>query len=703
MILSIGMIVKNEEKYLRRCLEGLKPILDSIDSELIIADTGSTDNTVDIAKEFTNKVFHFEWCNDFAAARNSTYNKAKGEWFMFIDADEIINDASELIAFFKSGEYKRYDSATYIQRNYNSEFLGSYNDFNAPRMIKRTANGGFVGMIHEGLKGFGNNVKCLQTAAHHYGYMNIPELAIKKFERNKALLLNKLENGEEKANTCMQLAQTYLSVDKYADAEKYALMGIDFIDEKNIKETDEFILLSLYLQAAQIYKTMCRYDKVVEMVKKYLIKKKQRLSSDTDAYGFLTVGKLQLKKFDECVSAYNSYKAAYKAYNTGKTKTADVLFRVVYCAGKDYFCEISCCAAYAYAKLDDYVNAKKTLDSINYIEFTGKERKIDELMNNGLKVMSEISDYSIAADIINNGKERMPYVIKTVIMDNFFEYKGIAEALCGKIKDEKYALMLCIRDKDMRGEDVMADLEKLVDDFEYSDIYKNIFYYMLKYKISPDKLSKLHNIYSIAEYISAMTDNDKKNIEILEDYICAHSETESITAAALVFLLYTVLLKNAKNLDKENALKYYEEFAEFAGEYMSLVYNPQMLNDDCIAVYPNNVRFAYHSNIMFRLYNDGKISDAVKYLRLAIKADNSMDGVVSLMSERINRKVENEENRQNEFDEYAQKVKAAIMGLLNSGDAVNARKFLESYKKVNAADTDIVHLEKRLNILENNK
>ena len=52
MVLSIGMIVKNEEKYLDRCLSALKPILENVESELIIADTGSEDNTVEIAKKY---------------------------------------------------------------------------------------------------------------------------------------------------------------------------------------------------------------------------------------------------------------------------------------------------------------------------------------------------------------------------------------------------------------------------------------------------------------------------------------------------------------------------------------------------------------------------------------------------------------------------------------------------------------------------
>jgi glycosyltransferase involved in cell wall biosynthesis len=91
------MIVKNEEKYLRKCLEALSPILKLVNSELIIADTGSSDDTVKIAEEFTKNVYYFEWCNDFAAARNSVMKRAKGSWFMSIDADEILDEKNPFL------------------------------------------------------------------------------------------------------------------------------------------------------------------------------------------------------------------------------------------------------------------------------------------------------------------------------------------------------------------------------------------------------------------------------------------------------------------------------------------------------------------------------------------------------------------------------------------------------------------------------
>ena len=100
ILLSGGIITKNEEKNLPNCLEGLKPLLMAIPSELIIVDTGSTDQTKEIARKYTSKVYDFKWINDFSAARNETLKHASGEWYMYLDADEWIEDCRELIAFF---------------------------------------------------------------------------------------------------------------------------------------------------------------------------------------------------------------------------------------------------------------------------------------------------------------------------------------------------------------------------------------------------------------------------------------------------------------------------------------------------------------------------------------------------------------------------------------------------------------------------
>ena len=88
---SLCMIVKDEEEVLSRCLNSLCDIMD----EIIIVDTGSTDRTKEIAKKYTDKVFDYKWCNDFADARNFAASKAVGDYIYTADADEYLDNENK--------------------------------------------------------------------------------------------------------------------------------------------------------------------------------------------------------------------------------------------------------------------------------------------------------------------------------------------------------------------------------------------------------------------------------------------------------------------------------------------------------------------------------------------------------------------------------------------------------------------------------
>lgn len=91
MTISVCMIVKNEEKNLADCLDCLHKIAD----EIIIVDTGSTDGTKEIAAKYTDKVYDFEWINDFAAARNFAFSKATQDYIYSADADERLDEENQ--------------------------------------------------------------------------------------------------------------------------------------------------------------------------------------------------------------------------------------------------------------------------------------------------------------------------------------------------------------------------------------------------------------------------------------------------------------------------------------------------------------------------------------------------------------------------------------------------------------------------------
>jgi glycosyltransferase involved in cell wall biosynthesis len=95
MTVSLSIIVKNEENSLPHCLNSVKDLVD----EIVVLDTGSTDKTPEIAKEFGAQVYHFEWCNDFSAARNTALKYVTSDWILVLDADETLT--SEIIPHIK--------------------------------------------------------------------------------------------------------------------------------------------------------------------------------------------------------------------------------------------------------------------------------------------------------------------------------------------------------------------------------------------------------------------------------------------------------------------------------------------------------------------------------------------------------------------------------------------------------------------------
>lgn len=89
--LSVCIIAKNESEVIGRCLDCVKSFAD----EIVVVDTGSTDNTKEIASKFTDKVFDFKWINDFSAARNFSFSKATKDYVMWLDCDDIIDEANQ--------------------------------------------------------------------------------------------------------------------------------------------------------------------------------------------------------------------------------------------------------------------------------------------------------------------------------------------------------------------------------------------------------------------------------------------------------------------------------------------------------------------------------------------------------------------------------------------------------------------------------
>ncbi|GAB6152844.1 TPR domain-containing glycosyltransferase [Desulfosporosinus burensis] len=143
--ISLTMIVRNESAHLSECLESVKNEVD----EIVIVDTGSTDDTVSIAQRYTPNVYSFPWNNDFSAARNFAIEHASGDWILALDADEEIQFQGPKNLHALLDREKGKEAFLLPLLNPVSDSTGEYNTFYVLRLFRNNGSYQYVGKIHE--------------------------------------------------------------------------------------------------------------------------------------------------------------------------------------------------------------------------------------------------------------------------------------------------------------------------------------------------------------------------------------------------------------------------------------------------------------------------------------------------------------------------------------------------------------------------
>ncbi len=237
--ISLCMIVKNEESNLVNCLSKVGSLVD----EIIVADTGSTDRTKDIAKIFGAKVFDFKWNNNFSDARNFSLSKASGDWILILDADEVISpkDHDRITELIKKGGEKPAIAYSFITRNYKHNVSlewtandGQYLEEEAGtgwvpskkvRLFPNDSRIRFENPVHElveySLMRLGIKIEKCDIPVHHYGKL-FTEKQISKniayYEMGKTKLDNK---KEQDLSALFEIAVQTSELGKHEEALKY--------------------------------------------------------------------------------------------------------------------------------------------------------------------------------------------------------------------------------------------------------------------------------------------------------------------------------------------------------------------------------------------------------------------------------------------------------------------------------------------------
>ncbi|MGM7683390.1 tetratricopeptide repeat-containing glycosyltransferase family 2 protein [Cytobacillus sp. Hm23] len=218
MRISLTMIVKNEERYIERCIKSAIGLVD----EIVVVDTGSSDNTLEILTRFNNvALYHYDWCDDFSLARNFAIKKATGDYIFVLDADEYVvkGSRSELEFIMDNNLIGRIQIDSHFKKDNQLLHSKAYVSRFFPRDIR------FTGAVHEQLDSEKPRVK-LDLVVYHDGYFQT-----NKSHRNIPLLLKTLKKQPTETYYLFQLGKELRITKQFNEAFYFLKKSYELINK----------------------------------------------------------------------------------------------------------------------------------------------------------------------------------------------------------------------------------------------------------------------------------------------------------------------------------------------------------------------------------------------------------------------------------------------------------------------------------------
>lgn len=216
---ALSMIVKNESKYIRQCLESVKDIVD----EIVIVDTGSTDSTKEICKQYTDKIYDFKWNDNFSDARNFALSKVSKniDWILRLDGDEEFPQQCKMQLY---NTIQNNDADVYIFPITNILSLNPFKSVlsKTARLFRNVEGVKYEGIVHEeideSVKKLGLKIANFNGHLMHYGYLKNANTLEEKFKFYETLALREIEKDPKNFKPYYTLAAHYCYLKDYNKA-----------------------------------------------------------------------------------------------------------------------------------------------------------------------------------------------------------------------------------------------------------------------------------------------------------------------------------------------------------------------------------------------------------------------------------------------------------------------------------------------------
>lgn len=679
MLLSIVMMVKNEEKFLKKTLVSIAPLRESIDSELIILDTGSSDQTVEIAKEFTDNVYFATWNNNFADMRNISISYAKGEWILVLDADEVLKDYSKIVTFFTDRLYENYNSASISIRNKLSNIEEEDSLVSTLTLVRMFKNDdiSYKGKIHEQaeykMPRFDNI-----AVFDHFGYLyEDEEFKLNKLKRNSEILIEALKENPESPYDNFQMAKNLLVEGKNKEALEYMEKAYGLYRKLGIEPP------YLYSGLANLYILNGMYKKAENICNKYIKKD----INNIDIYYYL--GKVQrvLGKMKESIKSFERY--LYLVDNYEMSTQANNLCADGNCMS-DRDRVISTIISMNYM-FEEYSMVIDSYSYINSFKIKKASRRFVFLALEKINRSHEILDYY--EEIPDSDIEReyfycdLEMLIKSVKDDNKKELYKIFSKIDGNYGKLNFARL--------RNNISIEECRSILRE-EKNVIYSSLIELAIEEVSDIIRIVHDFDVIWITRYINYMIGCRKELGLELYKYLTNIPYTEDIEKIKLYKIFSQAVLENIiLDDDKYKNLFYLYVMCHY--KYMRYLYknfdDNFLLNNVC----NDTDRFIIEFKNLIKYKN----LNAIKYiqkLKVLIKEYPTYKKIIQI----VIKDIEEDLNESEEFKKLKAQLIDNIEGMLNNGNLKDARGILDEYSKYFKDDIRILNIKAILYMLEGN-
>ncbi|WP_334117423.1 glycosyltransferase [Ligilactobacillus sp.] len=696
-LVTISMLISNRIDTVEKCFESFRPLLEQIPSEFIAVDTvgdKDSDGSIDVARRYADKIVHFEWCDDFAAARNAGLREARGKWLIYLDDDEWFDDIGPLIDFFSKPElYNNYDRVTVLEQSYTTATQTECTSNRFARICRISPDSIFTGAVHEMLTGVTvrNEYDLKDTFIHHVGYVG--KLGVKKAERNRRIMDRELAENPGNLHTWLQqIGGCGDNKKKLLEVSERAVRTI-----RNLHLTDwtSFEWVEIFIYRMKAYARLRMWDELKSSTEEIL-------ANVSDSFYKGIVARINISRNLADFDQQDMYEWL-KIYmdSVEYCENIDLLKDYITCFIGDVKKQSMYDFVLQYCKLcseecdDSYESIRKVFFELPW-ECECRERRgvlaysLMEAVNEGdseaVEFMAEkfVSD-NVLSEEFTTSLDRIRVGLETeVAVDSF-------KRIVSGIGIENDSLWIMSHTSECVSQKILDD--ELSSDVTASGANEGLLEICVNSGLSPERYVENISWEEFANAVSMVIEGESRHLDRIPEFAAKVEKCWKKCLKREYFL--SSLRKRYIFQGSMLFSRVMEESDLYCDNVISCaesMYAPELCRT-CSNVLPAEIRFAMILRKALDCRKDNDMKHCLRYLSEALDVFPSAETLIKRMVQSMEREQRRETAVSDELVKLGNQVKAQIAALISQGQLEVARSLLNELKQITPDDGDIVTLE----------